>query len=721
MPLCPQCNAIDLTDSHADILLGPYNSLLEKSHQILDPVTSSSTHCEGCLYFITILHHSSRYADSREELKDKIIFLYMQCLDVRDVDRQEEKRWGRMDMRFDVCAGEDYEGGLGGGRFDNEEDGLPVDRVKNVPVSLDSEDGLDGVKKWMEDCGNHEICRSLHLQRVESLPKRLIRISSDAEEAPMLIETSELASIDYLALSARSFMGTPNTGESPTLENLSILKTTGKSLDTSSLPKAFADAFTITRGLGFEYIYIAALCHMSDDPLDLISIFTQATLLLSADNIQSPKERLIQDRATFNYPPLGINKDRYLRLSCLRNHADLDSSPLSTSGWALIERVLAPRVLHFTIRQLIWECADGWNFEASNVEDKQYGSGMIRGTYQKKLMQPYIKEYLSRRARNISKPSTQDNTQTSNLDEYAKRLEVWYQIIDTISNTTFPSQLDKSKALSLITKTIDNGTFGTNLFGIFTKNIAYGLAWGRVNALLTPNRDAHAPSWSWESVHGSISHMYTIYPPSILHIRSAHSSWIDKYTPELLSHPSSSLPNEISLPNCSSLNLEASLTSILHLCEYFQPEFQKYTINLVLDQSPIFDCKCCGPRSDAVQETGIQEFEKRKDHYFAMYLAGDLDVESGDGDPWKVSRVADMLVLRMVDGREEMGRGDGNEDEGVAGQGEKISEDGGIAMYERVGLLRLSFTSYEKNSVDEASIQEKFDGVGWDRKTIRLV
>lgn len=726
MSLCPQCTAIDLSDAHADILLGSYDSLLEKSHRVIDPsATTTSSHCEGCLYFITILHHSSRYAHSREELKDKIIFLYMHGLDVRGVDRQEQKSWGSMDVRFDVCAGEDYEGELGGGRFGREEEReLPVDRVKIVPVNLDAENGLDGVGKWARDCGlDHEICRSI--QRVESLPQRLIRISSDVGVAPVLMGTSGLASIDYLALSTRSFLET----EDPRVENLSIVEITGKSLDTSSLPKAFTDAFAITRRLGYEYIYIAALCHVSDDPIDLISIFAQATVLLSADNVQSPTDGLIQSRAIFNSPPLGINKDRCLRLSCLRNHADLDSSPLSKSGWAYIERVLAPRVLHFTQRQLIWECADGWKFEASNVEDTQYGSGMIRGTYQKKLMQPYIQEYLSRKARSIPKPSTQEkhNTQTSHLHKYAQRLVVWYQIIDTISRTTFPSQPDKSKALSLITKIMDNGTFGTNLSGIFTQNIAYGLAWSRVNTLLTPNRDARAPSWSWESVHGSISHMYTSYPASILHIRSTHASWIDQYTPRLLSHddssshPSSSLPVANPLSKCSSLTLEVSLTRILHMCEYLQPDFPKYMINLVLDQSPIFDCKCCGPRSDAVQETGIQEFEKRKDHYFAMYLSGDLDIESGDADPWKVSRCADMLVLRMVDGSEEMGRSDGDQDASVTAQREKFSGDAGMVMYERVGLLRLSFTSYEKNSSEEALIQEKFDGVGWERKTIRLV
>ncbi|KAF7884856.1 hypothetical protein EAF00_010674 [Botryotinia globosa] len=278
----------------------------------------------------------------------------------------------------------------------------------------------------------------------------------------------------------------------------------------------------------------------------------------------------------------------------------------------------------------------------------------------------------------ISNPSThENNTQTSHLSKYAQRLEVWCQIIDTISHTTFPSHPDKSTALSLITQIIENDTLGPTLSGIFTNNIAYGLAWSRINTLLTPNRDARAPSWSWASVHGSISHTHTSYAPSILQIRSAHTSWIDKYTPQQLSHDdSSSHPLSFlrltSFPRMFFAHPEVSLSSILHICEYFQPEFPKFMINLGLDQSPIFDCKCCGPRSDAVRETGMQEVEKRKDHYFAMYLSGDLDVESGDEDPWDVRRCADMLVLRMVDERK-VGRGDENTDASIAAQRERVS------------------------------------------------
>ena len=105
-----------------------------------------------------------------------------------------------------------------------------------------------------------------------------------------------------------------------------------------------------------------------------------------------------------------------------------------------------------------------------------------------------------------------------------------------------------------------------------------------------------------------------------------------------------------------------------------------------------------------------------------MYLAGDLDFESEDPDQWKVSRVADLLVLREV---EEEGEGEGKMAGRRGGDGDgdrnKVIVRDGIVTYERVGLLRLNFTTFEKSEVDEVSIQEKFDGVGWERKTIRLV
>ena len=53
--------------------------------------------------------------------------------------------------------------------------------------------------------------------------------------------------------------------------------------------------------------------------------------------------------------------------------------------------MLAPCIVHFTERQLTWECAAGMQFEASGIIDKKYGSGQVRETYQKKAVQPYIK------------------------------------------------------------------------------------------------------------------------------------------------------------------------------------------------------------------------------------------------------------------------------------------------------------------------------------------
>jgi hypothetical protein len=43
--------------------------------------------------------------------------------------------------------------------------------------------------------------------------------------------------------------------------------------------------------------------------------------------------------------------------------------PLSSRAWAFQERLLSPRILHFTENELIWECSEGIECECSGIHD----------------------------------------------------------------------------------------------------------------------------------------------------------------------------------------------------------------------------------------------------------------------------------------------------------------------------------------------------------------
>ncbi|PQE17466.1 HET domain-containing protein [Rutstroemia sp. NJR-2017a WRK4] len=685
MPLCSTCSSLDLKEDETP--LGPYTSILRKANDQDSP-------CSSCLFFIRILHSSSRWRDRIQELVEKEIWLNSLRLDARSSASHRTFAWD--DLGFDVCAGEDYEGELVDGKRGEEGEllGEPVDRIKRVVGNSGDERCLGGIRRWLDECrekhgegcgrgGNGDV----------RLPERIIKLSSDDEIAPRIVETKG-GSGSYISLSAYS----GDDSKSFSLEAFTQDVDNGeygveKILDMKSLPKTFIDAITIARYLKYEYIYIAPLCHSPNtQPSDYLSIFKHTSLLLSASSSTSFTSGIFQDRPIYISPALGLTKDRYLRQHHLRLVSGIDESPLGSRGWAFIERVAAPRVVHFTARQLLWECATSWSFEAAHHRDEKYGKGQIRSEYQKGLMQPYIDRYFSDKTKQAA----------SGNEGYAKALGVWYPFSNKFNAMEFSGPGDKLLALSCILPIFDDGSLGEYLGGIWSKNFELGLAWGRPLRLLTPASSYRAPSWSWLSVDGAISSAWTNYSPSLLQDEMNEPSWRDKYIPRLLSHhieyadPGNKYS---SMKPGSSLIVEGSIAPLLPLVTHINTQVSTLTPILALDQSNMFDCSCCVPRADDVQKKGLQEFEARKDHYYGMVVQGDV---------WqrKERRQVYMVVLRKVDGWE-------------GGEGKEGEVDG---TFERVGALHLSQWFFGKiEEFDVKGLNEGFDGAGWERKVLRLI
>jgi hypothetical protein len=162
------------------------------------------------------------------------------------------------------------------------------------------------------------------------------------------------------------------------------------------------DALTITRQLRFQYLWIDALCIIQDSAEDwaeespkMASIYGQAALMISATAAENCHSGILNDLHVHYSLALG-RKNLYLRQHLLRWDWDIQHSPQARRGWATQERVLAPRIVHFTIRQMIWECASKWHFEVSGIVDKKRGSGQIRQRYRKEVVQPMVTRALGK-------------------------------------------------------------------------------------------------------------------------------------------------------------------------------------------------------------------------------------------------------------------------------------------------------------------------------------
>jgi Heterokaryon incompatibility protein (HET) len=158
------------------------------------------------------------------------------------------------------------------------------------------------------------------------------------------------------------------------------------------LPKTFQDAIITALRLEIRYLWIDSLCIIQDDKTDwdteaarMGDIYQNSYLTIAATSSPSGAFPFLGPRPP-NYKPKTLQFPNPQRLSNTINNQTVCGSaddinalrirqgppihrinlselsrpriygPLTTRGWALQERVLSSRIVHFTDEGIIWEC-----------------------------------------------------------------------------------------------------------------------------------------------------------------------------------------------------------------------------------------------------------------------------------------------------------------------------------------------------------------------------
>ena len=303
------------------------------------------------------------------------------------------------------------------------------------------------------------------------------------------------------------------------------------------LPNSFRDAIEITRQLGFRYLWIDALCIVQNDTEDwaqeagkMASYYGLSTLMISANAAEDSSKGILNPRKASHSPVLGQGKRGFLCPIPLQSHIDIDRSVLATRGWAAQERMLAPRVLHYTKQQMIWECAYGIFYEASDDEGhRPYHNAM----YTKSKCQHFVTKAFSQED---TVPHYQDhNTKMPGRgfeDTSLERIETWHRCIAMYSSRSLTVPNDKLHAIAGVAKMLNHsGQLGEYLAGIWSTHLAYSLSWKSKLGNLSSPPSYTAPSWSWASVKGGVNRgiMYSRRP-----IDNANKSWTTRFYPKLI-------------------------------------------------------------------------------------------------------------------------------------------------------------------------------------------
>ena len=177
----------------------------------------------------------------------------------------------------------------------------------------------------------------------------------------------------------------------------------------------FQDALHFTAFLGCQHLWIDSLCIIQDSEEDkaveiskMKDIYQGCYLTIAAADAKNCYEGLYISRPCSGIPDLSFkwwepsrNREfsanlRVEVIHCIDKDGlpdvdDLNSlyleGPLSQRAWTLQERILPPRVLHFSNSQLVWECHSTTAYEGS-TNPAEYSSPRIQMALGRETISP---------------------------------------------------------------------------------------------------------------------------------------------------------------------------------------------------------------------------------------------------------------------------------------------------------------------------------------------
>ncbi len=365
-----------------------------------------------------------------------------------------------------------------------------------------SEASLEMIRAMVEDCAEHHPECKPDTPIASFLPTRLLNVSDKVK----LIETSNTTLDDprYLALShcwGLTKMITTTTA---------TLKSRLAGIDETTLPKTFQNLFRLARSFKVPYVWIDSLCIIQDSPADwdreaslMGRVYSSSYCTIAAAASPDGNGGLFIERNhletqicdIFNFPneaPADLyteeeedsHPDAVINIFPPRPSWEklIEQGILSTRGWTLQERLLSPRVVHFTNRETVWECRT-----AQRSEVDYHMSGLASGSV----------------AMIDSSRIFDKRPFKTEVVDFAR----WYRLVNLYTRRSFTKDQDRLAALSGLAQEVQQKMGWHYFAGLWEEDIVTGLAWAPNR---TPGTEHYrpqtyrAPSWSWASIEGPI-------------------------------------------------------------------------------------------------------------------------------------------------------------------------------------------------------------------------
>ena len=292
--------------------------------------------------------------------------------------------------------------------------------------------------------------------------------------------------------------------ESATMERLR------QGVQIKDLPRTMRHAVALIRELGLRFLWIDSLCIIQDSVDDwrtqsalMGSIYQHSKINLAASASTNSESGLVFDRDPKSIQPVQVscrfpfnhakNPVQLYNVQLQNAYTEpVIEAPLSTRGWVMQERLLAPRTLHCTQEQLFWECEHMFASEAY-----PHGIETTRDREPSKF-------------RRMLKRFSQGTAAVTTDSIHREPDVAWLSLVQEYTRCKLTKDEDILIAMSGLAKQWSATFPDQYLAGIWKQSLAEGLVWhGEARVPRYSGGECcptwRAPSWSWASFKGAVS------------------------------------------------------------------------------------------------------------------------------------------------------------------------------------------------------------------------
>ncbi|TGO32962.1 hypothetical protein BHYA_0276g00070 [Botrytis hyacinthi] len=368
---------------------------------------------------------------------------------------------------------------------------------------------------WLKMCNKHDTCRGT---TPSILPTRVIDVKSSP---PKLVMGNGI--IDkYVTLSHCWGISREHPFEAQYTSQTSTVSSRMEGMPLEDLPATFRDAVIATRDLGFQYLWIDSICILQDSIPDksieiarMGDVYGNAALCICATsgiNSKSgflPPYPSLQPSVKLPFYPMNSEPGSYILFSQdlyrSQNEFPIDwtwdihqRSIWNTRAWTLQERVLSPRILHFTCGRMYFECGKGFFMEKS--PEQELTENDLAGL---RVEAGFIK------TRRLGHPTALNSNDLS----FDALVRLYYNLVDQYCQRNLSYSSDKAAAFAACSDLFQKRLgFHTNVYGTYLEDLPRCLMW---IPLGNSSLDSSWPSWLW------CSHQHLSFYQGIFHIEDS--------------------------------------------------------------------------------------------------------------------------------------------------------------------------------------------------------